>query len=94
MTVNFPVSSAYELWGIVVGFLTVVFIAGGLVERVRKDKYVLKEVHEICLATQTTAVSDIKNSIIEIKSSIVTLAKWAEQAIKEKEPPVVPFILT
>jgi len=92
MTIELPFNNMYQLWGTVGGMAIVTFGTltkiGSLIEKIRADKYVPKEIYN-------THARLIETSMKQIRNSVVTLAQWAERALEDKDKedlPPIPFI--
>ena len=76
---EFIVSKVYYLYAVVAGIGAIVFWAGVLVEKVRTDKYVTKEVHSADLKTIDAKFETIQVQLQGVQISLDKLTDWVDR---------------
>jgi len=76
---EFLASKIYYLWATIAGLGAIVFSAGMLVEKIRTDKYVTKEVHSADLKTIDTKFDLIQVQLTGVQSSLNKVTEWIDR---------------
>lgn len=69
----------YYLWAFLIGMASVVFGAGMIVEKIRTDKYVTKEVHSADLKTIDAKFGTIQVQLTGVQTSLNKVTDWIDK---------------
>ena len=76
---EFIYGKIYYLWGLVAGLGAIVFSAGVIVEKIRTEKFVTKEVHSADLKTIDAKFETIQVQLTGVQSSLNKVTDWIDR---------------
>ncbi len=69
----------YHVWAVLIGAAGVVFSAGMIVEKIRTDKYVTKDVHTADLKTIDAKFETISVKLTGVQTSLDKVTEWIDK---------------
>ena len=76
---DFIYGKIYYLWGLVAGLGAIIFSAGVIVEKIRTEKFVTKEVHSADLKTIDAKFETIQVQLTGVQSSLNKVTDWIDR---------------